>query len=45
MKLPLAIFILLLASIGGGFAFLSTWDIPAPSSTVEKVIPNDRFQK
>jgi len=25
-----------------GAVFLATWDIPAPSASVEKVIPNDR---
>lgn len=34
-----------LASIIGGAAFLATWDIPAPVSTVEKVIPDDRFPR
>ena len=35
---------LLLALVGGG-AFLATWDIPAPVSTVEKEIPDDRFPR
>ena len=30
--------------VGGGF-FLSVWDIPAPSSSVEKVLPDARFPK
>ncbi len=34
-----------LASIIGGAVFLATWDIPAPVSTVEKVIPDDRFPR
>jgi len=34
--------LLLLAIIGGG-VFLMTWDIPPPSSTVEKVIPDERL--
>lgn len=29
--------------VAGLFAFLATWNIPAPSSTVERVIPNDKF--
>lgn len=29
----------------GGAVFLATWDIPAPVSTVEKVIPDDRFPR
>ena len=30
--------------IVGGVAFLATWDMPAPKSMTEKVIPNDRFK-
>ena len=30
--------------VGGG-VFLSVWDIPAPSSTTEKVLPDARFPK
>ena len=37
--------ILLVLLIVAGVGFLATWDIPAPTSTVEKVIPNDRFPK
>ncbi|MBC8157895.1 MAG: hypothetical protein H8E94_01045 [Alphaproteobacteria bacterium] len=33
------------ASIIGGAVFLATWDIPAPVSTVENVIPDDRFPR
>lgn len=29
----------------GGAVFLATWDIPAPTAVVEKVIPNDRFPR
>jgi hypothetical protein len=35
--------LLVLVSIGGA-VFLAYWDIPAPTSTVEKVLPNERFQ-
>lgn len=38
----LAVVILILA---GGFAFLSTWEIPAPSAEVEKVVPNDKLSR
>ncbi|WP_370153950.1 hypothetical protein [Ferrovibrio sp.] len=31
--------------VGGGAAFLATWDIPAPRAKVEKVIPADRLGK
>jgi len=34
-----------LALIAGTAIFLATWDIPAPVAQVEKVIPNDRFEK
>lgn len=37
--------ILVLLVIVGGVAFLATWDMPPPSSKVEKVIPNDRFAR
>lgn len=39
------ILILLLLVIGGAAAFLATWDIPAPSVQVEKVLPDDRFPR
>lgn len=38
-RIVLAVFAL---AIVGGAVFLASWDIPAPSSPVEKVIPNDR---
>jgi hypothetical protein len=31
--------------LAGGAVFLATWDIPAPTHPVEKVIPNDRFSR
>ena len=31
--------------IAGGFAFLATWDIPAPRAPVERVLPDDRFPR
>lgn len=37
------ILIVIVVVLVGGGIFLATWDIPAPSSTVEKVLPNDRF--
>ncbi len=36
---------LVVVAIVGGAAFLSTWDIPAPVSKVEKVIPDERFPR
>jgi len=38
----LILFVLVL--IVGGAAFLATWNMPPPTATVEKVIPNDRFK-
>lgn len=29
----------------GGAAVLATWDMPAPTTTIEKVIPNERFNQ
>ena len=37
------IFFFLVIVIIGAVFFLSTWDIPAPSIEIEKVIPNDKF--
>ncbi|AWJ84341.1 hypothetical protein TSH58p_12870 [Azospirillum sp. TSH58] len=39
------LFVLFLFVIGGGMAFLASWDMPAPSKTVEKVIPDERFPR
>lgn len=36
---------LLVLAIGGLAVFLATWDIPAPSQKVEKVLSNDRFPR
>jgi hypothetical protein len=37
--------ILVALVVVGGAAALAMWDIPAPSAKVEKVIPDDRFQR
>lgn len=39
------LFVLLLLVVGGGMAFLASWDMPTPSKTVEKVIPDERFPR
>ncbi|WP_193555790.1 hypothetical protein [Hwanghaeella grinnelliae] len=44
-KFILVIFALLAVVLGGGAVFLATWDIPAPSQTVERVLPDDRFPR
>jgi hypothetical protein len=46
MKKLSSFFLMLIAVVMvGGAVFLSTWDIPAPTAPIEKVLPNDRFQK
>jgi hypothetical protein len=37
--------VLLVLAIGGLAVFLATWDIPAPTQKVEKVLSNDRFPR
>jgi hypothetical protein len=44
-KFTLFLLVLLIISVVGGLAFLATWDIPAPSQKVEKVLDNDRFAR
>ncbi len=36
--------LLLLIVVVGGTAALAMWDIPAPTTKIVKVIPDDRFQ-
>ncbi|SLN32673.1 hypothetical protein OCH7691_01223 [Oceanibacterium hippocampi] len=43
-KFSLFLIFLIAAAIAGGGVFLSQWDIPAPTTHVEKVISNDRFK-
>ena len=45
MRLTLIILAVVVVALLGGGAFLVTWDIPAPSSTVEKTVPDDRFPR
>ncbi len=44
-KFVLALIILAVLCVAGGIVFLGTWDLPAPTKTVEKTIPNDRFDR
>ncbi|MBT4935027.1 MAG: hypothetical protein HOL66_10170 [Rhodospirillaceae bacterium] len=39
------VLVAVIAMIVGGTAFLSTWDIPAPMTEIEKVLPDDRFAR
>jgi len=44
-RLTVFFLFLILLGLGGGFVFLATWEIPAPSQSVERALPNDRFPK
>jgi len=37
--------VVVVLAIGGLTVFLATWDIPAPSQKVEKVLSDDRFPR
>ncbi|MGE0744843.1 MAG: hypothetical protein AB7K86_06325 [Rhodospirillales bacterium] len=45
MKFTAMVVVVAVVALLGGLVFLSMWDIPPPSKQVEKVIPNDRFQR
>jgi len=36
---------LVILVIGGGLAFLLTWNIPAPTGPIEIALPDERFEK
>jgi flagellar basal body-associated protein FliL len=44
-KLILIALVVVFVIIVGGGAFLAFYDVPSPSSQVEKVLPDARFQK
>ena len=37
--------VLVVLAIGGGLAFLLTWDIPPPTGPIEIDLPDERFEK
>tara|TARA_R110002167_G_scaffold133555_1_gene318730 strand:- start:415 stop:555 length:141 start_codon:yes stop_codon:yes gene_type:complete len=43
-KLTLSLLLLIVVGVAAGAVFLATWDIPPPTSKVEKVVPDDRFR-
>lgn len=45
LKLTVAIIVLIVVLLGGGVAYLALWDIPAPSKSVEKVVPDERLPR
>lgn len=42
-KLLLVLVLALVVVIVGAFVVLANWDIPAPTTTMEKVVPNERL--
>ncbi len=40
----LVLFVVIALGVGTA-AFLATWDIPAPVTTIKKVIPDERFPR
>lgn len=42
-RLLTMVFVLMTLILLGFIGYLAVWDMPAPSSRVEKIIPNDRF--
>ena len=44
-KLRLFAVSLLVGVLVAGGVFLMTWDIPPPDGQIEKILPNDRFEK
>ena len=39
------LFLILIGGIAVGLVVLSNWQIPAPITPIDKVIPNDKLQK
>ena len=44
-KLSLIVIVIVLAVLVGGGAYLATWEIPPPTTAVEKVLPDERFPR
>lgn len=44
-KVTIFLILILVLAIVGGFVALAYWDFPAPSTRVEKVLPDARFPK
>ncbi len=42
-RLHRVIAIAVLVVVAGAAVFLMTWEIPPPTATIERVIPDDRF--
>ena len=44
-KLSLVLVVIVLVVLVGGGAYLATWEIPPPTTAVEKVLPDERFPR
>ncbi|HEV2335311.1 MAG TPA: hypothetical protein VGS13_07430 [Stellaceae bacterium] len=44
-RLGISLLVVVVLAIFGGCWLLATWDFPAPSVPVEKVLPDARFPK
>jgi len=44
-RLSFLVLVLILLGLAGIAVFLVTWDIPAPSTQIERVVPDDRFPR
>jgi len=44
-KLSLVVIVVVFGSLAAGAVYLATWEIPPPTTAVEKVIPNERFPR
>ncbi len=44
-KISRLVLFVVIAVVIGTAAFLATWEIPAPVTTIEKVIPDERFPR
>lgn len=45
MKITNFLAVILVVAVVAGGAFLLTWEIPPPTQSVEKVLPDDRFPR
>ncbi len=44
-RLSLVVIVLVLGTIVAGAVYLVTWDIPPPTVSVEKALPDERFPR
>jgi len=44
-KAAIVLIVVVVLAVAGGLVALSYWDIPAPTSRVDKVLPDARFPK